>query len=205
MIDFKRVRRDSRYALFTAILAALLFATGQIPQMLHIPRVVYWGPRPASAPAFLSPAAIRVLIAGRYHITNALHAGPTSWGLHPSVLLDQLGRLVLAVAFFLACVGTKSRFSTTRVRTPLILGFLLGAASSLSDFLSFCFRGGVVDWIRVSAANGKAPVSLLLSPTDLLFLPAIAACVAFTAMLLWKEIERRVSGRNPQLAPGQAQ
>lgn len=205
MVDFNRVRRDGRYALFALILAAVFFATGQIPQMLHIPRVVYWGPRPASAPAFLSPVVIRVLVAGKYHITNALHAGPTSWGPHPTVLLDQLERLVLAVAFFLACVGTKSRFSTTWVRTPLMLGFLFGAASSLSDLLSFCVRGGVVDWIRVSAANGKAPVSLLLSPTDLLFLPAIAAGVAFAAIVLWKEIERRVNGRNPQRALGQAQ
>lgn len=202
---FKLVRRNRRYALWIVILAAVLFGTGQIPQMLHIPRVRHWGPRPASAPAFLSPLVIGTLIAGKYHVANALHAGPTPLGPHPGVMVDQLGRLVLAVAFFLACVWTKFRFSTRRIRAPLILGFLFGAASSLSDFLSFYFRGGVVDWIGVSAANGKVPVSLLLSPTDLLFLPAIAACVAFTVIVLWKGIEPGVSGRNPQLAPGQAQ
>jgi hypothetical protein len=205
MIDWKRARRDSRYAAFAAILAAVLFATGQIPQMLHKPRVVYWGPRPANAPSLLSGVVFRIFTTGKYHITNALHTGPTSWGPHPSVVIDQLARLVLAFAFFLACVWTKFRFPTRWIRAPLILGFLFGAASSLSDFLSFCFRGGVVDWIGVSAAKSKVPVSLLLSPTDFLLLIAAAAGVAFAVTVLWKGIEPRVSGRNPQLAPHHAE
>lgn len=191
MIDFMRIRRDSRYVLFTVILAAVLFATGQIPQMLHIPPVRHWGPRPASAPSFVSLIVIRIFVTGTYHITNALHGGPSSWGPHSSVIRDQLERLLWAVVMILLCLETGARLSVRWVRGPLILAFLVGAASSLSDVASFYLHRGVVDWIGVSGVNGRVPLSILLSPTDVFFLTSIAASITLVAILLWKKIERR--------------
>lgn len=207
MPDANQVRRQGKivsvYALITVVLAAVLLATGQIPRIFNIPPVVYLRPRPASAPSLVSTAALRTLMTGKYHITNVIHGGPSSWGPHSGVLRDQLERLLCAVVLILLCLKTKAAVSVRWVRASLTLAFLLGAASSLSDLASFYVRRGVVDWIGVSGANGTVPLSILLSPTDVFSVISALALITLGAILLWKKVEQR-RALSLQLAPGRA-
>ncbi len=178
------------YVLFSVVLGAALFATGEIPRVFHIPAVVHMGPRPAGTPSLVSTAALRTLLTGRYYITNVIHGGPSSRSPYSSVMRDQLRRLMWAVLFLVLCVKTEANLSVRWVRTPLILAFLLGAASMVSDVASFYLHRGVVDWIGVSGADGKLRLSIFFSPADVFFVLALAACLALAAIALCKKLVR---------------
>jgi len=136
--------------ILTAVMGLALLSTAFIPKVKQLSPVKREEARPVHAPGTIQ--VVPRIVTGELSIVYLVHRAVSVHGVYA----DQAYRL-FAAAVFLVFYSIRVLSSSRTVRVGLAAFSVLGAAGCLSDAVSFCVLGGVVDWIGVNGRSAFAP------------------------------------------------
>jgi len=137
---------------------------------------------------YLLGTALPMVIAGRWHVSNELHAWTAGWTFQQAIWIRVgfAAGLVAALSIALPlCFKERAPFAVRAAANIAIAG----ASAMVSDVFAFLICGGVVDWIALDDGHG------FVSPSA--FLPVFCK-LGVPILLLFHVINSIVSQRTAQ-------